>query len=57
MRLKKDHTSLDAIGFNMCGLLQELRDAPVDAVFTPAVNDWNGCSYLQLILKGLRPSA
>jgi len=57
MRLKKEHTSLDAIGFNMGGLLQELQGAPVDAVFTPAVNDWNGGRYLQLILKAVRPSA
>jgi len=57
LRLKKDNTSLDAIGFNMAGLLPELQEAAfTDAVFTPAVNDWNGNSYLQLVLKGLRPS-
>ena len=58
MRLKKGPLSLDAIGFNMGGLLEELGDsAVVDAVFTPAVNDWNGGRYLQLILKAIRPSA
>ncbi|RPI37160.1 MAG: single-stranded-DNA-specific exonuclease RecJ [Nitrospiraceae bacterium] len=57
LRLKKESTYLDAIGFNMGGLLQELQGGPVDAVFTPAINDWNGGRYLQLVLKGLRPSA
>jgi hypothetical protein len=28
----------------------------VDAVFTPALNEYNGNSYLQLSLKALRPS-
>jgi single-stranded-DNA-specific exonuclease len=57
MGLKKESVSLDAIGFNMGGLLQGLQGAPVDAVFTPAVNDWNGGSSLQLVLKAVRPSA
>jgi single-stranded-DNA-specific exonuclease len=58
MRLKKGPLSLDAIGFNMGGLLEELRESVVvDAVFTPAINDWNGGRYLQLILKAVRPSA
>jgi len=58
MRLKKGPLSLDAIGFNMGGLLEELRGpAVVDAVFTPAMNDWKGGRYLQLILKAIRPSA
>ena len=58
MRLKKGPLSLDAIGFNMGGLLEGLGDsAVVDAVFTPAINDWNGGRSLQLILKAVRPSA
>jgi single-stranded-DNA-specific exonuclease len=58
MRLKRESLSLDAIGFDMGGLLEELQDsAVVDAVFTPAINDWNGGRYLQLILKAVRPSA
>lgn len=58
MRLKKGPLSLDAIGFNLGGLLEDLRDsAVVDIVFTPAINDWNGGRYLQLILKAVRPSA
>jgi single-stranded-DNA-specific exonuclease len=61
MRLKKASLSLDAIGFGMGGLLEELprmlSGQLVDAVFTPEVNDWNNGSYLQLILKAVRPSA
>ncbi len=57
MRLKKGPLSLDAIGFNMGGLLGELRNsAVVDAVFTPTINEWNGGRSLQLILKAMRPS-
>lgn len=55
MRLKRESQSLDAIGFDMGGLLEELQgSAVVDAVFTPAINDWNNGSYLQLILKAVR---
>jgi single-stranded-DNA-specific exonuclease len=59
MRLKKASLSLDAIGFAMGGLLEKLprmlSGQLVDAVFTPAINDWNGAKYLQLILKAVRP--
>ncbi len=60
MKLKRESLSVDAIGFNMGGLLEELSRKPsglADAVFTPEINDWNGGRYLQIILKGLRPSA
>ncbi len=58
MKLKKASLSLDAIGFAMGGDLEELQgSALVDAVFTPAINEWNGGRYLQLILKAIRPSA
>ena len=57
MRLKKESLSLDAIGFDMAGLLEELQTSVVaDAVFTPAVNDWNNNRCLQLIVKAIRPS-
>jgi len=56
MRLKKESMSLDAIGFDMAGLLEKLQASAVaDAVFTPAVNDWNNSRYLQLIVKAIRP--
>ena len=57
MRLKKESMSLDAIGFDMAGLLEELQASTVaDAVFTPAINDWNNGRGLQLIVKAIRPS-
>jgi single-stranded-DNA-specific exonuclease len=56
MRLKKESISLDAIGFDMSGLLKELQASPVaEAVFTPAINDWNNSRCLQLIVKAIRP--
>jgi single-stranded-DNA-specific exonuclease len=58
LKVKNGPYSLDAIGFDMGGLIGDLiPSAPYDAAFTPAYNDWNGGRYLQLVLKGLRPSA
>lgn len=53
MKLKHGAHSVDAIGFDMGST--EVSGA-VDAVFTPALNEYNGNSYLQLSLKALRPS-
>jgi len=55
MRLKHGAHSLDAIGFDM-GKTEVSGAVRVDAVFTPALNEYNGSSYLQLNLKALRPS-
>jgi single-stranded-DNA-specific exonuclease len=58
MKLKKGQYSFDTIGFDMGSLMGTVDQAAVfDAAFTPAYNDWNGNRYLQLVLKGLRPSA
>jgi single-stranded-DNA-specific exonuclease len=58
MKLKKGQYSFDTIGFDMGSLIGTVDQAAVfDAVFTPAYNDWNGNRYLQLVLKGLRPSS
>lgn len=59
MRLKQGSLSIDTIGFNMAQMGSDLLDNScqlVDAVFTPAFNDWNGERYLQLNLKAFRPS-
>jgi single-stranded-DNA-specific exonuclease len=59
MRLKKESISLDAIGFDMGGLLEELSRKPsglAEAVFTPAINDWNNSRCLQLVVKAIRSS-
>lgn len=55
MKLKHGALSVDAIGFDM-GSTEVSGAARVDAVFTPALNEYNGSSYLQLNLKALRPS-
>ena len=60
LKMKLSHKSryIDAIGFDMGGQIENLElSGSIDAVFTPAVNEWNGGRYLQLILKALRPSA
>ena len=58
MKLRKGPYSLDTIGFDMGSLLETVcQTAACDAAFTPAYNDWNGNRYLQLVLKGLRPSS
>jgi len=57
LRVKNGPLSLDAIGFDMGGLIDDLvPNVPYDAAFTPAYNEWNGNRYLQLVLRGLRPS-
>ena len=58
MKLRKGASYLDAIGWDMGHLLEDLSHAAIfDAVFTPSYNDWNGNRNIQLVLKGLRPSA
>jgi single-stranded-DNA-specific exonuclease len=57
MKLKKNTHLIDAIGFDMGLQLDKLNlPSAVDAAFTPAVNEWNGRKYLQLILKAVRPA-
>jgi len=62
MRLKQGGQSLDVIGFDMAASGDSLRrgapDIPavIDAVFTPALNEWNNRTCLQLNLKAFRPS-
>ncbi len=58
MHLKQDSVSLDAIGFDMGGLLGSLgKGMRFDAAFLPLVNEWNGGRFLQLNLKALRRSS
>jgi single-stranded-DNA-specific exonuclease len=45
--------SFDAIGFGLAG--KETGEGPVDLLFSPGINVWNGKSSLQLIVKDLRP--
>lgn len=57
LKLRQRSCTLDAIGFEMGGVMEELSSASaVDAAFVPAMNDWNGGRYLQLILRAIRPS-
>jgi single-stranded-DNA-specific exonuclease len=58
LTVKKHSHSVDAIGFGMAALYNDLDFPPaIDAVFTPGINEWNGGRYLQLFLKAFRPSA
>jgi len=58
LKVKNGPLSLDAIGFDMGGLIDDLvPTVPYDAAFTPEYHEWQGNRYLQLVLKGLRPSA
>jgi single-stranded-DNA-specific exonuclease len=57
LTVKKNAQSVDAIGFGMAALYDDLDFPPIiDAVFTPGINEWNGGRYLQLFLKAFRPS-
>lgn len=58
LTLKRHSQSVDAIGFGMADIYDELDFPPsIDAVFTPGINEWNGGRCLQLVLKAVRPSA
>jgi len=57
LKLRQKGQALDAIGFDMAALFEKLAAAPkLDAVYTPAINEWQGAKCLQLNLKALRPS-
>ncbi len=56
MKLRKKGQSIDAIGFNMGMLFEDLGGpAGIDAAFVPSFNEWNGNRYLQLVLRDIRP--
>jgi single-stranded-DNA-specific exonuclease len=57
LKLRQKGQALDAIGFDMAALYEKLAAATkLDAVYTPAINEWQGSRSLQLNLKALRPS-
>jgi single-stranded-DNA-specific exonuclease len=57
MKLRQKGQAFDAIGFNMAAFFEKLATATkLDAVYTPAINEWQGSKCLQLNLKALRPS-
>lgn len=57
MKLRQKGQALDAIGFDMASLFEKFCTATkLDAVYTPAINEWQGSRCLQLNLKALRPS-
>ncbi|RMF47249.1 MAG: single-stranded-DNA-specific exonuclease RecJ [Deltaproteobacteria bacterium] len=55
-QVRQDGSSLAAIGFNLADRLDE-ANGPVDILFTPGYNRWNGRETLQLRLKDIRPAA
>lgn len=56
LRLRQNNNEFDVIGFGMAELL-ELTSGPVDIVFIPQINDFNGRKTIQLKVKALRRSA
>ncbi len=53
--LRQGTRAFSAIGFGMAD--SPIDDgAPLDVVYTPEVNEWNGTSSIQLRLRDLRPS-
>ncbi|MGO9953636.1 MAG: single-stranded-DNA-specific exonuclease RecJ [Dissulfurispiraceae bacterium] len=58
MYLKQNGRGIDSIGFDLGGMLDEIRPGGmVDAAFLPVMNEWDGGRYLQLNLKSVRKSA
>jgi single-stranded-DNA-specific exonuclease len=57
MRMRHSSSTIDAIGFDMGGMMERLEvSTRVDAVYTPAINEWEGGKTLQVHLRAFRPS-
>ena len=57
MRLRQERKDMDAIGFNLGEMIEELEKAQsLDVAFVPGINEWNGMKNLQLNIKAIRPS-
>ncbi|MEE9524475.1 MAG: single-stranded-DNA-specific exonuclease RecJ [Thermodesulfovibrionales bacterium] len=55
MMLSDVSHTIDAIGFNMGGIIEHLTShAVIDAAFVPTINDWSGGKSLQLQIKAVR---
>jgi single-stranded-DNA-specific exonuclease len=58
LRLRHRGNMLDAIGFDMGGMLAELEDAhAVDAAFSVSINEWEGRRNPQLQIRAMREYA
>lgn len=57
MYLRQNGSRIDSIGFDLGGLMESIgENSAIDAVFQPTINIWDGGRYLQLNIKGIRPS-
>lgn len=56
LRVKQDQRTLDAIAFNQGPAAETAKQGPIDLVFTPEINDWNGHERVQLVVRDLRPT-
>ncbi len=57
VKLRQGQSIIDGIGFNMGDLQPELCrriNSPIDIVFQPQINDWQGRKQLQLKLSDIR---
>lgn len=56
VKLTSNSTSIDAIGFGMGEMVDLIENSDtVDVAFCASLNEWDGNSYIQLNLKGIRP--
>jgi hypothetical protein len=53
MRIGRNGSEVDVIGFSM-GELMPQPDAPIQTVFVPQINTWQGNRKIQLTIKDLR---
>lgn len=54
LRVKQDGKTMEGIAFNLGPALEVTRQGPIDLLFTPQVNEWNGRERLELLVRDLR---
>jgi single-stranded-DNA-specific exonuclease len=53
MRISGNGVSCNSIWFSKGQYMQAIAGSPVDIVFTPQINNWNGSSDIQLKMRDI----
>jgi len=56
LRIRQGKRMLEAIGFNLGSAMEMVGGRPIDLLYTPELNEWNGRRRVQLVVRHLCPS-